>query len=55
MPFLPSSYSPVEAIRSERWIWPGTYSRPAEPIPLARPKVPPFFVTHIGPFGPSVT
>ena len=34
---------------------PGTYSRPAEPMPLARPNVAPFFVTHIGPLGPCVT
>ena len=55
MPRLPSSYSPVDAMRSERWICPGTYSRPAEPMPLARPNCPPFFVTHMGPLGPSVT
>jgi hypothetical protein len=24
-------------------------------MPLTRPNCPPFFVTHIGPFGPSVT
>src|SRR4029450_4824541 len=42
-------------MRSERWIWPGTYSRPAEPMPLARPNCPPFLVTHMGPLGPSVT
>src|SRR5437764_422135 len=42
-------------MRSDRWIWPGTYSRPAEPIPFMRPKLPPFFETHRRPFEVSVT
>jgi hypothetical protein len=55
MPFLPSSYSPVDAMRSERWITPGTYCRPAEPMPFTRPRLAPFFVTQTGPWGPSLT
>src|SRR3989441_5995066 len=31
------------------------YSRPADPIPHARPSAAPFFVTHAGPRGPSIT
>src|SRR5262249_33633849 len=54
-PFLPSSYSPVEAMRSERWMTPGTYSRPAEPMPFIRPNLAPLALTHSGPFGPSTT
>src|SRR5262249_37030809 len=42
-------------MRSARWIRPGTYSRPAEPIPLTRPRLAPLLVTHVGPLGPSVT
>src|SRR5688572_4971174 len=34
---------------------PGTYSRPAEPIPLTSPRLAPFLVTHVFPFGPSMT
>src|SRR5687768_2500919 len=34
---------------------PGTYSRPAEPIPLTSPRLAPFLVTHVLPFGPSMT
>jgi hypothetical protein len=32
---------------------PGTYSRPAEPIPHASPRLAPLLVTHAGPFGLS--
>src|SRR5918994_2193919 len=55
MPFLPSSYRPVEAMRSDRWMTPGTYSRPAEPMPFIRPNLAPLALTHSGPFGPSTT
>ena len=34
---------------------PGTYSRPAAPMPQARPRLAPFFVVQRGPFGPSTT
>ncbi len=34
---------------------PGTYSRPAEPMPLTRPNLAPFADTHSGPLGPSTT
>src|SRR6267154_513067 len=54
-PFLPSSKRPVEAMRSERWMTPGTYSRPAEPMPFIRPNLAPLALTHSGPFGPSMT
>ncbi len=33
---------------------PGTYSRPADPMPQARPRLAPFAVVQNGPFGPSV-
>src|SRR5438046_10097009 len=42
-------------MRSERWIWPGTYSRPADPMPFTSPSIAPLLVTHGDPFGPSVT
>src|SRR3954470_6281119 len=42
-------------MRSERWMTPGTYSRPAEPMPLTRPNLAPLADTHSGPFGPSTT
>src|SRR4051812_5286655 len=42
-------------MRSERWMTPGTYSRPAEPMPLTRPNLAPLALTHSGPFGPSTT
>src|SRR5436190_511903 len=42
-------------IRSERWMTPGMYSRPAEPMPLTRPNLAPLALTHSGPFGPSMT
>src|SRR5215213_4229284 len=34
---------------------PGTYSRPAEPMPFIRPNLAPLALTHSGPFGPSTT
>ena len=34
---------------------PGTYSRPAEPMPFTRPNLAPLADTHSGPFGPSTT
>ena len=34
---------------------PGTYSRPAEPMPFTRPNLAPLALTHSGPFGPSMT
>src|SRR5215203_3501638 len=34
---------------------PGTYSRPAEPMPFIRPNFAPLALTHSGPFGPSMT
>ena len=46
---------PVAAMRSARWILPGTYWRPAEPMPFIMPRLAPRFVVHIRPFGPSVT
>src|SRR5262249_54807262 len=42
-------------MRSERWMMPGTYSRPAEPMPFIRPNLAPLALTHSGPFGPSMT
>ena len=45
----------VAAIRSERWMRPGTYSRPAAPMPQASPRFAPFLVVQRGPFGPSIT
>src|SRR6266567_5718195 len=42
-------------MRSERWMTPGTYSRPAEPMPFTRPNLAPLALTHSGPFGPSMT
>src|ERR1044072_7250420 len=42
-------------MRSERWMTPGTYSRPAEPMPFTRPNLAPLALTHSGPFGPSTT
>src|SRR2546428_284515 len=41
-------------MRSERWMRPGMYSRPAEPMPQARPRLAPLLVTQTGPRGPSV-
>ena len=34
---------------------PGMYSRPAEPMPYAMPRLAPLLVIQTGPFGPSVT
>src|SRR5262249_858821 len=34
---------------------PGTYSRPAEPMPFISPNFAPLALTHSGPFGPSTT
>ena len=34
---------------------PGTYSRPAEPMPLTRPNFAPLALVHSGPLGPSTT
>src|SRR6266542_2729400 len=34
---------------------PGTYSRPAEPMPFMRPNLAPLALIHSGPFGPSMT
>src|SRR5882724_9795450 len=42
-------------MRSERWMTPGTYSRPAEPMPFTRPNLAPLALTHSGPLGPSIT
>src|SRR5580692_11396055 len=42
-------------MRSERWMMPGTYSRPADPMPFTRPNLAPLAETHSGPFGPSMT
>src|SRR5262250_2840789 len=42
-------------MRSARWMRPGTYSRPPEPMPQACPSLAPLVVTHIGPVGPSMT
>src|ERR1700730_12328810 len=42
-------------MRSERWMTPGTYSRPAEPMPFTKPNLAPLALTHSGPFGPSMT
>src|SRR6266849_5268011 len=42
-------------MRSERWMTPGTYSRPAEPMPFTRPNLAPLALTHSGPLGPSTT
>src|SRR5688572_7167805 len=42
-------------MRSARWILPGTYCRPAEPMPFITPRFAPFFVVHTLPCGPSVT
>src|ERR1041384_3053312 len=42
-------------MRSERWMTPGTYSRPAEPMPFTRPNFAPLADTHSGPFAPSTT
>src|SRR5215470_15501183 len=42
-------------MRSARWMRPGRYSRPPEPMPQACPSLAPFVVTHIGPLGPSMT
>src|SRR5882672_6790614 len=42
-------------MRSERWMTPGTYSRPADPMPFIRPNLAPLALIHSGPFGPSMT
>ncbi len=42
-------------MRSARWMRPGTYSRPAEPMPQKKPRLAPFLVIHVGPFGLSIT
>src|SRR6185295_16868029 len=42
-------------MRSERWMTPGTYSRPAEPMPFISPNLAPLALTHSGPLGPSTT
>src|SRR5882757_8658071 len=42
-------------MRSERWMTPGTYSRPADPMPFTRPNLAPLALIHSGPFGPSMT
>src|SRR5215510_13221745 len=34
---------------------PGTYSRPAEPMPFTRPNLAPLALTHSAPLGPSTT